>query len=151
MAAVTLSDDWIHSVLSLAISLTPRGRVIINDSDVPAYRFQAATSKPSWLIKCFWSRFNFLTLPSSLLRPSFLVAWKSLLRNTCCDYDMSIEKNMSQSWTDTQTGAKGVSVSPRWLDGRSPIVCCRVKVSAPTKSPSVALSGRQIRIQHPSI
>ncbi len=29
MATVTLADDWIHSVLSLATSSTPRGSVIL--------------------------------------------------------------------------------------------------------------------------
>lgn len=29
MATVTLADDWIHSVLSLATSPTPRGSVIL--------------------------------------------------------------------------------------------------------------------------
>lgn len=29
MAAVTLADDWIHFVLSLATSLTPKGGVMI--------------------------------------------------------------------------------------------------------------------------
>lgn len=45
MATVTLADDWIHSVLSLATSPDSQRQCDINDSDVPPYRLQAATSK----------------------------------------------------------------------------------------------------------
>lgn len=55
------------------------------------------------------------------------------------------------TWSGSQRarqGASGVNVSPQRPDVRSPVVCCWVKASALTKSPSVALSGRQIVIQH---
>ncbi|KAK5848987.1 hypothetical protein PBY51_008663 [Eleginops maclovinus] len=54
-------------------------------------------------------------------------------------------------YTEGQTEGNRVNVSPHRPDVRSPIVCCWVKASALSKSPSVALSGRLIGIQHQSL
>lgn len=155
MATVTLADDWIHSVLSLATSPTPRGRVILmivmfhhiiyrlchqSDPGWKEKKTQTVLKKKITLL-LIWIQF-----PHSLCDESHF--WEIIMLTL--QHDLS-KKYMNNSWRETQRsrqGANGVNVSPRWPDERSSIVCCRVKASALIKSPSVALSGRQIRIQH---
>ncbi len=48
MATVTLADDWIHSGVIAGYILGSQRQCDINDSDVPPYRLQAATSKQCW-------------------------------------------------------------------------------------------------------
>ncbi|KAK5895802.1 hypothetical protein CgunFtcFv8_009461 [Champsocephalus gunnari] len=54
-------------------------------------------------------------------------------------------------YTEGQTEGNGVNASPHRPDEGSPILCGWVKASPLSKSPSVALSGRLVGMQHQSL
>lgn len=132
-------------LLSLAISPTPRGSVILMivmfHHIVYRLRHQSnlGVEKKNNPVDVRKKLFFYLDLISSLVVRSKLLLWN---QDTCATIWGTGGQHTGQ------TGAHRVNVSPRWPDERSPIVCCWVKATALTKSPSLALSGRQIAIQH---
>lgn len=132
MATVTLADDGISSVLSLASSATPRGGVMLMIVTLRRIVYR-------------------LRHQSDILGEGGR-GWGGQHLKKKNSLEICLSKTMPlhwffcrKCWSETKTGgwgADGVNVSPGRPDERSPISCSRVKASAPTKSP---LSGSPIR------
>lgn len=117
MATVTLADDWIHCVLSLASSPTPGGSVILMIVTFRRIVYSLRHQKQS----CKKKKRNSDCVDEKqtlLLSLCATVVLLSLHREA-----QSVNKSCSETQRG-QTEGSGVNVSPPRPDKRSPIICC---------------------------